>query len=265
MVAELGRDEHELLARISHRWYVDRRTQSEIADEFGLSRPKVQRLLDRARATGVVEVHIEAPMGLDLDLEQRLVDAFRLDEAIVTPVPRRSGVDQRAGVARAAARYLERRLGDGSVVAVSHGRDTGAVPRYFRPAGEHRLRVRRGDGRLPHGRRTHQPQRDLPGARRPLRRAGRDPVRPGLRRQRRDARPAARAGHRGAGAEGGGERRRRPRRHRRHRRRLHDGAQRLPHQGRHRPAPPPGRRRRRTRQLRRHRRASTSSPRTAAG
>ena len=32
-----------------------------------------------------------------------------------------------------AARYLERRLGDGVVVAVSHGRDTGEVPRFFGP------------------------------------------------------------------------------------------------------------------------------------
>jgi DNA-binding transcriptional regulator LsrR (DeoR family) len=71
-------------------------------------------------------------MGLDLDLERRLVDTFGLTEAIVSP----SSADpetQRAAVARTAARYLERRLHDGSVVAVSHGRDTGAVPRYFRP------------------------------------------------------------------------------------------------------------------------------------
>ncbi len=132
VVAELSREEHELLARIAHRSYIDRRTQSEIAGEFGLSRPKVQRLLDRARATGVVEVHIEVPMGLDLDLERRLVDTFDLAEAIVSP----SSADaetQRTAVARSAARYLERRLHDGSVVAVSHGRDTGAVPRYFRP------------------------------------------------------------------------------------------------------------------------------------
>ena len=50
MTDELDDDEHELLARIAHRWYVDDRTQSEIAQEFGLSRPKVQRLLRRARS-----------------------------------------------------------------------------------------------------------------------------------------------------------------------------------------------------------------------
>ena len=40
---------------------------------------------------------------------------------------------QREAVARGAARFLERRLADGMIVAVGHGRDTGEVPRYFRP------------------------------------------------------------------------------------------------------------------------------------
>jgi len=130
---ELSWDEHELLARIAHRWYLDGRTQGAIADEFGLSRPKVQRLLERARTTGVVEIHVEPPLGIDLDLESLLLETFSLTEAIVSS--RRPDADsQRAGVARSAARYLERRLHDGVVVAVSHGRDIGEVPRFFRPA-----------------------------------------------------------------------------------------------------------------------------------
>jgi DNA-binding transcriptional regulator LsrR (DeoR family) len=133
---ELSVDDHELLARIAHRSYMDGRTQEEIAREFGMSRPKVQRLLERARATGVVEVHIEAPPGLNLDLEGQLEAAFGLDDAIVSP-SRGDPESQREAVARSAAKYLERRLHDGSVVAVSHGRDTGEVPRFFRPS--HRL------------------------------------------------------------------------------------------------------------------------------
>jgi DNA-binding transcriptional regulator LsrR (DeoR family) len=131
---ELSRDEHELLARIARRSYVDGRTQGEIAAEFGLSRPKVQRLLERARATGVVDIHIDVPLGVDLDLEARLADTFGLHEAIVSAAAD-DGTTQRAAVARSAARYLERRLRDGTVVAVSHGRDIGEVPRFFRPPG----------------------------------------------------------------------------------------------------------------------------------
>ena len=132
MPDELTWDEHELLARIAHRWYLDGRTQDAIGREFGLSRPKVQRLLERARATGVVEIHVEPPLGIALGLEGDLVQTFSLTDAIVSSL-RADAESQRAGVARSAARYLERRLHDGSVVAVSHGRDIGEVPRFFRP------------------------------------------------------------------------------------------------------------------------------------
>jgi len=132
----LGQDEFELLARIANRYYNDGRTQAEIAREFSLSRPKVQRLLERARFSGVVDIHIEAPPWLNLDLEAQLREAFRLTEVIVAP-RRDDPQSQREEVARGAARYLERRVHDGSVVAVSHGRDTGEVHRFFRPG--HRL------------------------------------------------------------------------------------------------------------------------------
>jgi DNA-binding transcriptional regulator LsrR (DeoR family) len=123
-----------MLARIAHRWYVAGRTQSEIAQEFGLSRPKVQRLLDRARNTGVVQIKIEGPVGVDIGLEGQLIDAFGLTDAMVSASADDAEV-QRAHVARSAAAYLERRVHDGIIVAVSHGRDIGAIPRHFRSAG----------------------------------------------------------------------------------------------------------------------------------
>ena len=133
MAEELSWDDHELLARIAHRSYVDGRTQEEIAHEFGLSRPKVQRLLERARISGVVDIHIQGPPGLNLELEVQLRTTFALSDAIVSP-DRPDPDSQREAVARSAASYLERRLADESVVAVSHGRDTGELPRFFRPA-----------------------------------------------------------------------------------------------------------------------------------
>ncbi len=132
MPENLGQDEYELLARIAHRYYADGRTQEEVARDFGLSRPKVQRLLERARWSGVVDIHVEAPPWLNLDLEAHLRETFQLSDAIVSPA-REHPQARREEVARSAARYLERRLSDGCVVAVSHGRDTGEVPRFFRP------------------------------------------------------------------------------------------------------------------------------------
>jgi transposase len=74
---DLSAAEYELLARIAHRYYTDGRTQEEIAREFGLCRPKVQRLLERARWSGVVDIRIAAPPWLNLDLATRLREEFR--------------------------------------------------------------------------------------------------------------------------------------------------------------------------------------------
>ncbi len=132
MAEDLRQDQFELLARIAHRYYVDDRTQEQIAREFALSRPKVQRLLVQARQGGVVEIRIQAPPWLHLELEDALCAIFHLTDAIVSP-SRADPQSQREAVARSAAQYLERRLHDGAVVAVGHGRDTGEVPRFFRP------------------------------------------------------------------------------------------------------------------------------------
>lgn len=132
MSIDLSPEEFELLARLAHRYYVDGRTQEEAAREFGLSRPKVQRLLERARWAGVVDIHIAVPPWLHLDLEDEFRERFGLADVIVTPA-RPDPQSQREEVARGAAHHLGRRLRDGDVVAVSHGRDAGEVPRFFRP------------------------------------------------------------------------------------------------------------------------------------
>lgn len=133
MAEELSWDEHELLARIAHLSYIEGRTQEEIAHEFALSRPKVQRLLERARILGVVDINVQGPPGLNLELESELRTTFLLSDAIVS-AGRPSTDLRREAVARSAATYLDRRLGNETVVAVSHGRDTGALPHFFRPS-----------------------------------------------------------------------------------------------------------------------------------
>jgi DNA-binding transcriptional regulator LsrR (DeoR family) len=131
-LGDLGHDEYELLARLALAYYEDGLTQEALGHRFGLSRPKVQRLLDRARSLGVVEIRVSTPPWLHVDLERLVRERFGLDEVIVVP-SRPEPQARREEVARAAARYLERTLHDEAVVAVGHGRDAGEVPRFFAP------------------------------------------------------------------------------------------------------------------------------------
>src|SRR5919197_113241 len=76
-----------LTAAVARRYYVDGKSKIQIAEEFNLSRFKVARLLDIARSTGLVRVEIGYPGAVDLELSDRLQDAFGLKHSIVIVTP----------------------------------------------------------------------------------------------------------------------------------------------------------------------------------
>lgn len=124
--------EFELLARVASQYYLQDRTQAEIAEEFGLSRQKVQRLIRRAREQGIVEIHVHSVPVLHIELESKLRATFGLQDALVAT----SHPDEvlcRRLVARAAADYLERHVTDEDIVAVGLGRNTSQVADSFNP------------------------------------------------------------------------------------------------------------------------------------
>jgi DNA-binding transcriptional regulator LsrR (DeoR family) len=75
-----------LLYRIAQEYYVDGLTQQQIADRFGLSRPKVSRLLKKGRDHGVISISILPPPDGMADLERKLERRFSLLEAVVVRV-----------------------------------------------------------------------------------------------------------------------------------------------------------------------------------
>lgn len=72
-----------LMATVARRHYVDGRSKVEIADELGISRFKVARLLETALETGLVRIEIGHPGSIDVDLSGRLREHLALRTAIV--------------------------------------------------------------------------------------------------------------------------------------------------------------------------------------
>jgi DNA-binding transcriptional regulator LsrR (DeoR family) len=121
-----GRD-IELMTRVASQYYLEGMTQEAVARSLRLSRPKVGRLLDRARTSGIVEITVNVHPDIALRVEAALVSEFGLEQVLlVNDQSDESG--QRESVARAAAGFLKRRLGDGDVVALGMGRNVGALP-----------------------------------------------------------------------------------------------------------------------------------------
>jgi DNA-binding transcriptional regulator LsrR (DeoR family) len=123
----------EFLTRMASLYYIEGKTQAEVARSLGISRQKVQRLLRQARELGIVEINIRNLTTVSLDLEKQLKSRFHLREVIVA-VSHSAETERRHSVARAAAGYLERHLSDGMVVTIGMGRNTGAIADFYHPS-----------------------------------------------------------------------------------------------------------------------------------
>jgi DNA-binding transcriptional regulator LsrR (DeoR family) len=110
-------------ALVAQRYYIDGNSKVEIAEELGVSRFRVARLLDEARASGTVKIEITAPTLIDAELSIALQQRFGLQHAVVASTAGNESEDAaRTMVARVAAATLAETLGDQDVVGIGWGR-----------------------------------------------------------------------------------------------------------------------------------------------
>lgn len=101
---------HSVLVKAARLYYLEDRSQADVARALGVSRSSVSRILAAARDQGVVEIRIHDPGVLDRvgDVETEIIDRFGVAWAMVVPRPKgQSALDV---VADASARVFEERL-----------------------------------------------------------------------------------------------------------------------------------------------------------
>ena len=76
-------EELELLAKVASKYYVEEKTQNEIAQEMGLSRVKIYRLLKEAKNKNVVVININWPIKESQNLERQFEEIFKLKKAFI--------------------------------------------------------------------------------------------------------------------------------------------------------------------------------------
>jgi DNA-binding transcriptional regulator LsrR (DeoR family) len=116
-----------LSATIARRYYFDGASKSDIAAETGLSRFKVARLLEHARATGLVRIELDYRGELDLDLSARLATAYGLRHSVVVDTAEEDEALLRANLGRAAAELLTEIIGPDDVLGLAWGRSLMAM------------------------------------------------------------------------------------------------------------------------------------------
>jgi DNA-binding transcriptional regulator LsrR (DeoR family) len=100
-------------------YFLDGRSQDDIARVLGTSRSNVSRMLTAARAQGVVEIRVHDQTARATELEQALRDAFGLKQVRVAAF--RPGADVTAAAGDLAAQWLDETVRDGQVVGLSWG------------------------------------------------------------------------------------------------------------------------------------------------
>ena len=80
---ETSLEKQKKLAYIAKRYYLDDRKQSDIAQELGVSRPLVSRMLSEARELGIVEITVHEPGGQAARLMDRLRRSGSIQDGVL--------------------------------------------------------------------------------------------------------------------------------------------------------------------------------------
>ncbi|TGD89774.1 DNA-binding transcriptional regulator [Mycolicibacterium sp. CH28] len=127
----MGPDELFQRAVIARRYYLEGRTRIQIAEEFGLSRFKVARMLEEAVESGMVEIKIHNPGSIDLELSTALQRRYGLQHAYAVAADSTNPADRVEAVAKAMAELLQSILRAGDVVGVDCGRTMTHIAPYL--------------------------------------------------------------------------------------------------------------------------------------
>jgi DNA-binding transcriptional regulator LsrR (DeoR family) len=123
----VGPDETVQVALVAREHYLNGKSRVDIADELGLSRFKVAKMLELAVETGIVTIRIESPGVVDVELSTRLADRFGLSRAFAVATPNDLSANVRDALGRVAADLLSEIVGSNDVLGLASGRTLNAT------------------------------------------------------------------------------------------------------------------------------------------
>ena len=111
---------YALATKAAWYYYMEDNTQAQIADVMGVSRAKVIRLLEEARAQGIVQFSFRKNDSQRVSAEQLLIDRFGLKDAFVVPTPLDSSAINQS-IAQGAAHYVSDHLREDGYLNIGYG------------------------------------------------------------------------------------------------------------------------------------------------
>ncbi len=122
------------LAEVATKYYDQNKSQQDIADELGITRSAVSRLLTEARERGIVEIIVHYPWRTSADLERALMEMFPLKAARVLIRGNKAYDEMVTGLGVLAAQYFTNTMKSNDIVGISWGSGLYQTIRALRPA-----------------------------------------------------------------------------------------------------------------------------------
>lgn len=119
-----------LMLQAAEMYFLEDSSRAAIGEALGISRFRVARLLKEARETGLVNITMMRPDGLDPERAKKLKSVWGLDRAIVVPWSPESDLLQ--VLAEAAASYFVEHVEQSDIVGLPSGRTASRVARLIR-------------------------------------------------------------------------------------------------------------------------------------
>lgn len=110
------------MVEVARAFYLEDRSKVQIAEDTGLSRWQVARLLDEARRIGIVSIRVEDPLASAGDLAERLRQQLGVRHVVVAPAAELHSWSETEQVARALATHLNETVTAGQVLGFGWSR-----------------------------------------------------------------------------------------------------------------------------------------------
>lgn len=126
-------DKDRLSIDAARLYYKSDYSQQQIADELGISRPTVSRLLQHAKEKGFVKIQIADPIEDIDDLESKLMVKYQLQDVGICYSPLNTTSEIKKYLGARAADYINDIVKDGDIIGVSWGTTMYSVACHLKP------------------------------------------------------------------------------------------------------------------------------------
>ncbi|MBX4941733.1 sugar-binding transcriptional regulator [Rhizobium binae] len=119
-LAPVALPDEQMQVRVVWLYYMEGRTQGEIAEALSTNRLRVNKIIAEARRSGLVTITLNSRLTSCVALEQQLAAEFSLNRAIIVPTPEDAELIP-VLLGQAAADYLVQLLNGGNIRGVGVG------------------------------------------------------------------------------------------------------------------------------------------------